>query len=194
MRACRNASTVVDEWGFMEALMTDEAQTHAVVKVEYDTVMEKLGAAAASGSLSAEDAKQLAQSELDARLKAEKEALMAKEQLTAAEVRHCETLLYPRKRLKPHAAKRLERLPADGRAWWQIRWRTSVETAEARAVEAEKRMIAAEKRGTEGEKRLREETERLRSHAELRVAESERLAKEVRTSTTALSHGCNVRR
>ena len=81
--------------------MTDEAQTHAVVKVEYDTVMEKLGAAAASGSLSAEDAKQLAQSELDARLKAEKEALMAKEQLTAAEVRHCETLLYPRKRLKP---------------------------------------------------------------------------------------------
>ena len=71
--------------------MTDEAQTHAVVKVEYDTVMEKLGAAAASGSLSAEDAKQLAQSELDARLKAEKEALMAKEQLTAAEVRHCET-------------------------------------------------------------------------------------------------------
>ena len=56
---------------------------------------------------------------------------------------------------------------------------------EARAVEAEKRMIAAEKRGTEGEKRLREETERLRSHAELRVAESERLAKEVRTSRTA---------
>ena len=105
LRACRNASTVVDEWGFMEALMTDEAQTHAVVKVEYDTVMEKLGAAAASGSLSAEDAKQLAQSELDARLKAEKEALMAKEQLTAAEVRHCETLLYPRKRLKPHASK-----------------------------------------------------------------------------------------
>ena len=88
----------------------------------------------------------------------------------------------------------MERLPADGRAWWQIRWRTSVETAEARAVEAEKRMIAAEKRGTEGEKRLREETERLRSHAELRVAESERLAKEVRTSRTALSHGCDVRR
>ena len=140
----QNATTVVDEWGFMEALMTDEAQSHAVVQVEYDTVMEKLGAAAASGSLSAEDAKALAQSELDARLAAEKEATAAKEQLIAAE----------------------------------LRWRTAVESAEARATEAEKRMIAAEKRSTDNEKQLRAETERLRDHAEKSVAEAQRSVQE----------------
>jgi pentatricopeptide repeat protein len=139
-----NATTVVDEWGFMEALMTDEAQSHAVVQIEYDTVMEKLGAAAASGTLSAEDAKALAQSELDARLAAEKEATAAKEQLTAAE----------------------------------LRWRTAVESAEARATEAEKRMIAAEKRSTDSEKQLRTETERLRDHAERSVAEAQRSVQE----------------
>ena len=140
----QNATTVVDEWGFMEALMTDEAQSHAVVQVEYDTVMQKLGAAAASGSLSAEDAKALAQSELDARLAAEKEATAAKEQLIAAE----------------------------------LRWRTAVESAEARATEAEKRMIAAEKRSTDNEKQLRAETERLRDHAEKSVAEAQRSVQE----------------
>jgi pentatricopeptide repeat protein len=82
-----NAVTVVDEWGFLESLMTDEAQAHAVMQVEYDTVMEKIGLAAASDTLSPDDAKALAQSEIDARLNAEKESQAAKETLAAAEIR-----------------------------------------------------------------------------------------------------------
>lgn len=77
----------VDEWGFMESLMVDEAQAHAVVQVEYDAVMEKIGTAAANGTLSSDDAKALAQSEIDARLAAEKESAAAKETLAAAEIR-----------------------------------------------------------------------------------------------------------
>jgi hypothetical protein len=50
-------------------------------------VMEKIGLAAASDTLSPDDAKALAQSEIDARLNAEKESQAAKETLAAAEIR-----------------------------------------------------------------------------------------------------------
>lgn len=140
------ATTVVDEWGFMEALMTDEAQSHAVVQVEYDTVMEKLGAAAANGTLSAEDAKALAQSELDARLAAEKEATAAKEQLTAAEIRW-------RTALESAEFRATE--------------------AEKRMIAAEKNGQASEKKLRLETERLRDQADRSVAESEKKVQEAE---------------------
>ena len=140
------ATTVVDEWGFMEALMTDEAQAHAVVQIEYDTVMEKLGAAAASGTLSAEDAKALAQSELDARLAAEKEATAAKEQLTAAEIRW-------RTALESAEFRATE--------------------AEKRMIAAEKNSQSSEKKLRLETERLRDHADRTVAESEKKVQEAE---------------------